>query len=48
MYRCFGCGEIYTSMDEIRVSGDALSCKQCGGRIFIKEGSPVARRVKAR
>jgi DNA-directed RNA polymerase subunit RPC12/RpoP len=47
MYKCFNCGKEYDSIDDIRAPGDTLSCKHCGGRIFLKERKNSAVRVKA-
>ena len=46
MYKCINCGAKYEALDEIKAPGDAVTCKQCGGRIFIKEVTSTAKRVK--
>jgi DNA-directed RNA polymerase subunit RPC12/RpoP len=48
MYKCLSCKKEYDSIDDIRAPGDTLSCKQCGGKIFLKERRGSAVREKAR
>jgi DNA-directed RNA polymerase subunit RPC12/RpoP len=48
MYRCLNCGAEYNSVDEIKAPGDTLSCRHCGGKIFLKEGKGAARRIEAK
>jgi len=47
MYKCINCGAKHETLDDIKAPGDAVACKRCGGRVFVKEVTSTAKKSKS-